>query len=107
LLPELAGKHELPFGCVSTLPSTGEVIYIMQGKAGYLVWPKSSADPAVNRQMVDEQNQKMGVSRQQEAAMLAGATQGWDTSGAKPWNYDQNGSPRESSPQKPKNREDR
>jgi hypothetical protein len=91
LLPELTGQHELPFDCVSTLPSTGEVIYIMNGDRGYQTWARSSPDPAVNRQMVDEQNQKMGVTRAQEAAMLGGSINGWDTPAAKPWNYDANG----------------
>ncbi len=35
LLPELAGQHELPEYCYSTLPDTGAVITIKQGESGY------------------------------------------------------------------------
>jgi len=103
LLPELAGQHELPFDCVSLLPSTNEIIYIMQGQNGsYRPYSGSTSDPDVNRQMVDGQNQKMGVTRRQEEAMLAGSLFGWDTPAAKPWNYDAVGNPR---PLPPKNKD--
>jgi hypothetical protein len=107
LLPELAGKHDLPLECLTLLPSTNEIIYIMQGNQGY--YPPfigSTKDPTVNRQMVDEQNKKMGVTRQQEEAMLAGSMFGWDAPAAKPWNDDENGKPRPL-PKKNKNDPDR
>jgi hypothetical protein len=38
-------------------------------------------------------NEAMGVTRQQEAAMLAGSLLGWDSPAAKPWSYDETGKP--------------
>jgi len=103
LLPELAGKHELPLECLTLLPSTGEIIYIMKGNEGYYPpFAGSTPDRAVNRQMVDEQNKIWGVTRAQEEAMKSGSMFGWDTPAAKPWNYDDNGNPRPL-PQKNKN----
>lgn len=69
-------------------------IYIMKGERGYRSWSQSSSDPAENRQMVNEQNQSMGVTRQQEEAMLAGSLFGWNMPAAKPWNYELDGKSR-------------
>ena len=40
---------------------------------------------------VDAINAHFGVTKQQAAAMLAGATMGWETPAANPDNYDENG----------------
>jgi hypothetical protein len=107
LLPELAGKHDLPLDCLTLLPSTKEIVYIMKDSDGYYPpFAGSTKDPAVNRKMVDEQNKKMGVTRAQEEAMKSGSMFGWDTPAAKPWNYNENGKPRPL-PQKNKTEPDR
>ena len=98
LLPELAGEHELPLECLALLPSTNEIVYIMRDDKCAKPFAGSSADPAVNRLMIKELNQKWGVTRRQEAAMLGGALTGWDTPAAKPWNYAENGAFRQTPP---------
>lgn len=89
----------LPRECLSTLPSTGEVIKIDRYQNGYT--PKGvQKTPEENRNLVDLYNSKHGISKAQEAAMLAGSMFGWHTPAAKPKNYDENGSPI-----KPKNKD--
>lgn len=80
----------LPRECLSTLPSTGEVIKIDRYQKGYM--PRSvQKTPEENRAWVDRYNKNNGISKAQEAAMLAGSMFGWDTPAAKPKNYDENG----------------
>lgn len=102
LLPEMAGRHQLPKKCFTVLPSSGEMIIITHGESGYVPFD-TNASPDELRLMVNEMNEGMGVTRAQEEAMLAGSMFGWDTPAAKPWNYDQSGNPRQ--PHPPKNKE--
>jgi hypothetical protein len=94
LLPELAGRHELPETCATILPSTGEIILIDCGGSGYRASEWSTPDPVKNRRLADAANAGYNVTKAQEAAMLAGSLFGWDLPAAKPWNYGQNGDPR-------------
>jgi hypothetical protein len=94
LLPELAGRHELPNDCEAVLPSTGEIIMIVMGENEYYPLAKSTPDRDMNRQIVSADNALMRVTRAQEEAMLCGSLFGWDTPAAKPWNYDTDGKPR-------------
>ncbi len=102
LLPELAGKHELPNDCFSVLPSTGELIFIVMGEKGYFPSGKSTPDRDINRQIASASNALLGVTRGQEEAMLAGSLFGWGKPAVCPWRYDQDGRPR---PQPPKHNE--
>lgn len=80
----------LPRECLSTLPSTGEVIKIDRYQKGYT--PRGvQKTPEENRELVDRFNESHGISKAQEAAMVAGSMFGWDTPAAKPKNYDENG----------------
>lgn len=89
----------LPRECLSTLPSTGEIIKIDRYQKGYT--PRSvQKTPKENRELVDRYNGSHGISKAQEAAMVAGSMFGWDTPAAKPKNYDENGKAI-----KPKNKE--
>jgi len=100
LLPELAGQHELPNDCYSVLPSTGELIRIERGEKGHFVCDTAGLDPEQARCKADEINGLRGISRAQEKAMFAASLSSWDVPAAKPWNYDENGNPRSSQPQK-------
>lgn len=80
----------LPRECLSMLPSTGEVVKIDRYQKGYT--PRSvQKTPEENRDLVDRYNSNHGISKAQEAAMLAGSMFGWNTPAAKPKNYDENG----------------
>lgn len=80
----------LPRECLSTLPSTGEVIRIERYKMGYAPG-RFHKTPEENRIFVDLRNSYNSISKAQEAAMVAGSMFGWDTPAAKPKNYDENG----------------
>lgn len=86
-------RSSLPESCHSVLPSSGELIVIKHGEKGYFPSEFSSADEAENRIFADDRNTKNGVSKAQEAAMLAGSMFGWDAPAADPKNYDENGTP--------------
>ena len=90
LLPELAGKHELPEGCFSVLPSTGQLIYVVPEANGYIT-VSQSVNETLNRKIADSSNKLYGITKAQEEAMLAGSLFGWDKPAAKPWNYDNDG----------------
>ena len=100
LLPELAGKHELPKKCFSTLPSNGKRILLWRGQSGYDSFDSGVENRAAVRVEVDKDNARWGVTRAQEEAMLAGSMFGWDTPAAKPWRYDQDGRPKTTPPKR-------
>lgn len=85
----------LPPFCYTLMPSSGELIRIERGCKGY---EKASfgatSDPAMNRKTADNRNREMGITREQEQAMLAGSLFGWDESAADPRSYDGNGQPK-------------
>jgi hypothetical protein len=91
LLPEPAGKHELPAKRFSVLPSSGEMILITRGERKHTPF-SSGATPEETRLAADDFNEGIGVTRAQEKAMLAGLLHGWDAPAAKPRNYDMDGS---------------
>lgn len=87
-------RESLPLQCYSTIPSSGELVLIKRNEQGYYPCPKiNSVNPDVNREFANEANAKMGVTKAQEEAMLAGSMFGWHTSAADPNNYDDKGNP--------------
>ena len=93
LLPELAGKHDLPDRCYTLLPSSGGLIIITAYESGYVPSKTSKPNIEANRLTADTSNKFFGITRAQEKAMLAGSMFGWDTPVSKPWNYSQDGKP--------------
>lgn len=87
-------RSSLPVQCFSTLPSSGELILLTRGEKGYdPCCDFSCPDVQQNREFADDRNVKNGVSKAQEAAMLAGSMFGWQTPAADPKNYDEQGQP--------------
>ena len=75
------------------MPSTEELIIIKRGEKGYYRCEFSTEDKPFNRELADDRNVKLGVSKAQEAAMLAGSMYGWEVPAADPKNYDDKGMP--------------
>lgn len=85
--------------CFCLHPSDGKMILIKYGTDGYYLCEKGKSG-ASERACVDEMNQRIGVNKQQEAAMLWGAMFGWERPSADPARYDQDGVPLSSRRQK-------
>lgn len=84
-------RSDLPEVCYSILPSTGDVIIIKHGESGYYRCEYSTEDKAFNREFANDRNAKLGVSKAQVEAMLAGSMYGWDVPAADPKSYNENG----------------
>lgn len=85
-------RSSLPDKCFSYLETTGEMIVITKGEKGYTptgIYPQD----ATPKEGVAAANEANGVSRAQEAAMVAGSMFGWQVPGADPKNYDDQGLP--------------
>ena len=85
-------RSSLPDKCFSTLESSGELIVITKGEKGYAptgTFPQN-ASPKEGAAALNEAN---GITKAQEAAMVAGSMFGWAVPAADPRNYDANGNP--------------
>ena len=87
---EQDAADRLPAGCLTTLPSTGELIWIKRGENGYHPSDWETGDPVKNREKADFANERRGVTPAQEQAMLCGSMFGWGVPGADPKFYEQN-----------------
>lgn len=85
-------RSSLPEKCFSYLESTGEMIVITKGEKGYIP-TGASGENMTPREAVDAANKTIGVTKAQEAAMVAGSMFGWQVPGADPKNYDEQGLP--------------
>jgi len=81
----------LPKFCYSILPATGALISFKQGEKGYLKCDYSAPYREQNEMTAAKNNLRIGVTRQQEAAMLGGATRGWAFPAARTSSYDLQG----------------
>lgn len=80
--PDPAVMEKLPNMCFAIKPGTeNEVIGLKKGERGF--WATKDMTPAD----VDFFNAKLGVSKAQVEAMLAGSLFGFDALGANPDNY--------------------
>lgn len=85
--PIKAANNDLPEYCYTKSILTGKTIIIQRGQSGY--YDTDYAD--LN---ADDLNTQLGVTKAQAAAMLVGSMFGWDTPGADPDRYDEDGKPK-------------
>ena len=73
--------------CYAILPSSDELIIVKRDENGY---HKCNSAPyrEQNEMTATQNNQRLGVTPQQSAAMLGGSLFGWDAPAAKPESYD-------------------
>lgn len=95
-----AEKPILPEQCYGML-HTGELIILKYGEKGYYHTDIPASDRDSMKKLADEMNEKLGVTKAQAAAMLAGSMYGWSCPAANSKSYDDNGTAI-----KPKNRND-
>ena len=86
-------RQSLPEKCFSALESTGEIISITRGENGYTPTGQYPQDGISPKEAAAALNDTIGITRAQEAAMVAGSMFGWDTPAADPKNYDAKGVP--------------
>ena len=91
--PNNQNPQTLPDWCYTILPYSGALIVVERDVNGYGKLPESTNDPQVNRQLATEYNARMGVTPQQEAAMLGGSMFGWDAPAARLASYNEQGEP--------------
>ena len=84
-------RASLPETCYSTLANTGEIVIIKRGESGYYPTDIPAKDIAEAKEIVDEMNEKGGVSKAQAEAMKVGSMFGWAAPAADPASYDKNG----------------
>ena len=80
-------RNELPDFCLSTLPSSGQLIILRKGERGYYASEWDTGKREENRNIARTHNRRRGISDIQEAAMSAGSMFGWHTPGADPQWY--------------------
>lgn len=81
-------SKRLPELCWSVLPGEGSLIYIKRGEDGYHLAKEQTVNPEINRYLADHYNQKHGISKAQENAMVIGSMFGWDKPLADPSAYE-------------------
>lgn len=80
-------RNELPDFCISTLPSSGQLIILKRGERGYYTSERDTGKREENQNIAREHNWRRGISDIQAAAMSAGSMFGWHTPGADPQWY--------------------
>ena len=84
-------RSDLPDCCYSVNKTTGEIIILKKGETGFYKTDISTTGREESRELVDFQNNKLSVTKAQEAAMYWGSVYGFDTRGADPKQYDADG----------------
>ena len=85
-------RSSLPGTCFSVLPSTGELIILAHGETGY-THSGMGIEGKTIQEAADIANDTIGVTKAEEAAMLAGSLFGWEIPAADPRNYNEDGAP--------------
>lgn len=80
-------RNELPDFCLSTLPSSGQLIILKRGERGYYASDWDTGKREENQNIAQEHNRQRGIADIQEAAMVAGSMFGWNLPGADPQWY--------------------
>lgn len=77
-------REELPEMCYALDEVEKRVILIKRGEQGFY---KTNWPAGYTQEMVDKLNEKIGVTKAQAEAMIAGSMFGWDVPAADPNNY--------------------
>lgn len=83
-------RSSLPEKCFSVSEYSNDLIEVAKGYSGYSHAEKDLGS-LTPREAADRLNRELGVTKEQEQAMVAGSMFGWATPAADPSNYDRNG----------------
>ncbi len=83
-------RSSLPEKCYSVAPDSDKIIIVTRGETGFEA-AGVNAEGMTCCEGADKLNEVMGITKAQEAAMLAGSMFGWDTPAADPKSYDERG----------------
>lgn len=86
-------RKSLPESCYSCLLDTGAIVILKRGETGYYKTDIPCTSKEEAREIVNEYNARMGITKAQAEAMSAGSMFGFDVPAADPKNYDENGQP--------------
>ena len=86
-------RKSLPEKSYVYIQSENKIGVVIKGAKGYAELPIAFSDSGEARRMVDEHNQKLGITKAQAEAMLCGSMFGWHCPAADPKYYDENGIP--------------
>lgn len=84
--PTLKYPDGLPDQCYALLPSTGQLIRLVKGLAGYYPATEIVLKGATPAEAARTLNEAKGITQRQVAAMIAGSLFGWDVPAADPDN---------------------
>ena len=84
-------RSDLPEQCYAVHEETGEVIIVKKGETGFFRTDINTSGKEESRELVDEYNKKLGISKAKAAAMYWGSLYGFDTPGADPSSFDKDG----------------
>ena len=84
-------RSSLPEQCYVYVAPDNKIGIINKGEQGFVDSKAGVSDPSENKRIVNELNDKLGVTPTQRAAMRSGALFGWDKPYANPQNYNEKG----------------
>ena len=86
-------RSSLPDQCYGFLAATNEITILKKGEIGYYRTDIPFNNKEEAQALVAKYNRKLGVTKAQEAAMIAGTLFGWTCPAADPQNYTEDGLP--------------
>lgn len=86
-------RSSLPDTCYAALETEDNIILIEKGEPGYVQTEIHPDAGQTKQEAADSINEKLGVTKAQAAAMVAGSMFGWEVPAADPKNYDEKGVP--------------
>ena len=86
-------RSSLPEQCYVFVQTENCVGIVKKGESGFYRTDIQGGKPSETNALVNEMNEKLGLSKGQAKAMKAGSMFGWDTPAADPKSYDKNGIP--------------